>query len=561
MNTQRILRVVVVVGLLALASTSYAAEDTWTRKADMPTARWGPCTGVVDGKIYAIGGGQDPFGTYLPTVEVYDPNTDTWTKKASMLTGRTFAGASVVNGNIYVVGGSPGPNSSTSSVEAYDPVTDTWTRKTNMPTARTVLSTSAVNGKIYAIGGAYTTNPAVVEEYDPATDTWTRKANMPTARNGLSTSVMDGRIYAIGGAKNFGGSGISTVEEYDPATDTWIRKADMPTARVYLSTSVVNGKIYAIGGTAGDWGPVFSTVEEYNPVTDTWTRKPDMPTARMFVPTSVVNGKIYAIGGSVAYWPWTPTSTVEEYNPPISAVVDLNSDEKVDFQDFSMLAQYWYQDQSPFINHRVDYRDLAVFAEYWLKDLRLLAHWRLDEKLGLVACDSVGNNDAFLITKDPLWRPDEGQVKGALELDGVDDYISTPFVLNPANGPFSVFAWIKGNIPGAGILCQEGGANWLSTLPPMGWLMTELAAEGARVRVLISQIVVTDDQWHRVGLTWDGTNRRLYVDDAVVAGDTQTTLPDSTGCLHIGASTSLAPGSFWSGLIDDIRIYDRAVIP
>ena len=31
--------------------------------------------------------------------------------------------------------------------------------------------------------------------------------------------------------------------------------------------------------------------------------------------------------------------------------------------------------------------------------------------------------------------------------------------------------------------------------------------------------------------------------------------------LHIGAGKSLEAGSFWSGLIDDVRIYNRAVTP
>jgi N-acetylneuraminic acid mutarotase len=562
MNTQSIWKLVVVAGLLALASTSYAAEDTWTRKADMPTARWGLSTAVVDGKIYSIGGGQSPYGTYMSTVEVYDPETDTWTTgKADMPTGRAFAGASVVNGKIYVVGGSPGPEASTSSVEEYDPATDTWTRKTNMPTARNVLSTSAVNGKIYAIGGAYTTNPAAVEEYDPATDTWTKKANMPTARNGLSTSVIDGRIYAIGGSTSFGGSGISTVEEYDPATDTWTQKVDMPTARVYLSSSVVNWKIYAIGGTAGNWGPVFSTVEEYNPVTDTWTTRPDMPTARMFVPTSVVDGKIYAIGGSVVYWPWTATSAVEEYDIPL--VVDFNADEIVNFRDFSMLAQYWYQDQSPFVYHTLDYEDLAALADYWLQEVlpvSLIAYWKLDETEGFVAHDSIAGNDAFG-PPDLLWRPLGGQVDGALELDGVNDFVFANFVLDPGAARFSVFAWIQGGTPGQVIVSQNTATNWLWADPATGALRTELKGTGRFDGPLSSQAVITDGEWRRVGLTWDGSNRILYVDDVEVAKDTQAGLASSDRGLNIGAGWNLSAGSFWSGLIDDIRIYDRAIVP
>jgi hypothetical protein len=38
-------------------------------------------------------------------------------------------------------------------------------------------------------------------------------------------------------------------------------------------------------------------------------------------------------------------------------------------------------------------------------------------------------------------------------------------------------------------------------------------------------------------------------------------LAGSTGGLYIGADKSLEGGSFWSGLIDDVRIYDRAVSP
>jgi hypothetical protein len=61
------------IGLLGLASISLAVEDTWTTKADMPTARMFLSTSTVNGKIYAIGGS---FAGYpwvpAPTVEEYD---------------------------------------------------------------------------------------------------------------------------------------------------------------------------------------------------------------------------------------------------------------------------------------------------------------------------------------------------------------------------------------------------------------------------------------------------------------------------------------------------------
>ncbi len=60
---------------------------------------------------------------------------------------------------------------------------------------------------------------------------------------------------------------------------------------------------------------------------------------------------------------------------------------------------------------------------------------------------------------------------------------------------------------------------------------------------------------------WDGLNRRLCVDDGVVAEDTQDSLEGSGNGLYIGTGKAMEPGSFFSGLIDDVRIYNRAVRP
>lgn len=328
-NSIWVLSGLVLISLLYRASLGLAAEDTWTKKTDMPTARYDFSTSVVNGKIYAIGGGTS-FNTKsgLKTVEEYDPVTDTWTRKKDMPIGRQALSTCVVNGKIYAIGGivSP-PGSGLRTVEEYDPGTDTWTSKSNMPTARAGLVTGVVNGKIYAIGGVANTpgsGLATVEEYDPISDTWTLKTDMLTARHFSGISVVDGKIYVMGGIRNCNyTSSLSTVEEYDPSTDTWTTKASMPTARTAISASMVNGKIYAIGGARNfkSTATIFPTVEEYDPTTDSWMSRADMTTARMSLSTSVVNGKIYAIGGSTVSVPFTRVATVEEYEP-ISPAVD-----------------------------------------------------------------------------------------------------------------------------------------------------------------------------------------------------------------------------------------------
>ncbi len=570
MKTARMLLILVLA--LGLAAVSLAAEDTWTQKSPMPTARYVLSSSVVDGKIYAIGGGV-ASGAAFSTVVAYDPVTDTWTRKADMPMVRGAGASSVVNGRIYAIGGTPSLGGATySSVIEYDATTDTWTAKTNMATARGWLSSSMVNGKIYVIGGAVTyggTPHSTVEEYDPATDTWTRKANMPTARACVSTSAVNGKIYAIGGTLNNPvNRGISTVEEYNPATNTWTKKADMPTARTWLSSSVVNGKIYVIGGLT-TYGNHLSLVEEYDPARDTWTRKADMPTARSAISTSTVNGKIYAIGGWVGSS--TIISTVEEYDTGLTvSSPDFNADSIVDIKDLLRLIQSWGLDDpmvdiAPLLfgDGVVDALDLELLMSNWgqpVDDPTLIAHWALDEAEGDIAYDSAGYSDAYFIGS-PLWLPSGGQVDGALQLDGVDDCAITGSIPNPTEGPFSVLAWVKGGAPGQAVLSQMGGARWLGTDPSEGNLMTELKGAGRDANELLSQTIITDGNWHRIALVWDGSHRTLYVDDVAVAEDEQTNLAASDNGLYIGAGTAMEPGSFWSGLIDDVRIYNREVTP
>ena len=252
---------------------------------------------------------------------------------------------------------------------------------------------------------------------------------------------------------------------------------------------------------------------------------------------------------------------------------DFNGDGIVDIQDLLKLIELWGKDDQlcdiaprPLGDGIVDALDLELLMSYWGQepnDPTLVAHWALDEVEGILAADSVGDNDAVVVG-GAQWQPGGGQIGGALQLNGVDGYVVTGQVLNPADGPFSVFAWVKSGVPGQVVLSQLNGANWLRTDPDLGCLMTELIppAVGRFIqKPLKSESIITDGQWHRIGFVWDGSNRSLYVDDVLVAEDTQNNLSSSLGGLNIGCGSNSAADTFWSGLINDVRIYNRAVQP
>ena len=51
------------------------------------------------------------------------------------------------------------------------------------------------------------------------------------------------------------------------------------------------------------------------------------------------------------------------------------------------------------------------------------------------------------------------------------------------------------------------------------------------------------------------------MNDILVAEDTQANLQGSDGSLYIGTGKAMESGTYFSDLIDDIRIYNRAVRP
>jgi lysophospholipase L1-like esterase len=256
---------------------------------------------------------------------------------------------------------------------------------------------------------------------------------------------------------------------------------------------------------------------------------------------------------------------------------DFNGDSKVDIADLVILIESWGEDEPlldvappPFGDGTVDAIDLAAMMEYWgqeLNDTGLAAYWALDETEGFVAYDSAGDNDGTVMGV-PVWHPRAGKIDGALELAGTT-FVTANFVLSPSEGPFSVLAWVKGGAPGQVIVSQADakvgrlnypGCSWLG-IDAVGALTTDLA--GSESALAASEVVITDDQWHRVALVWGRSWRTstLYVDGVEIAAHVNPTRPTTYGGLQIGVGRSAEPNTFFTGLIDDVRIYNRAVRP
>lgn len=281
----------------------------WSTGTPMPTGRWLLNTSVVDGKIYAIGGGSKFGEGALGTVEAYDQATDTWSARSGMPTPRQKPASCVVDGKIYVLGGCEfhfvsGYDYNVecyTTVEEYDPATDTWSEKSPMPTARSFHSACAVDNRIYIIGGggsgtygSWNNSVNEMEMYEPATDTWTGIGIAPRPMMNSGCSVIDGKIYIMGGELE---GYDHRVDVYDPETDTWTRKADMLTGKSEFGCCVFNEMIYVMGGDGGHEELNSDFLDIYDPANDTWTAGESMFVPRWGLSSSTLEGRIYAIGG------------------------------------------------------------------------------------------------------------------------------------------------------------------------------------------------------------------------------------------------------------------------
>src|SRR4029453_13123310 len=92
---------------------------TWELGAPMPVARQELATGVLDGRVYVIGG-FDENGSSTATVQVYDPFKDTWTSAQSLPFAVNHNSAAVADGRLYSFGAGGG------EVFVYDPGTNSW---------------------------------------------------------------------------------------------------------------------------------------------------------------------------------------------------------------------------------------------------------------------------------------------------------------------------------------------------------------------------------------------------------------------------------------------------
>jgi hypothetical protein len=212
--------------------------------------------------------------------------------------------------------------------------------------------------------------------------------------------------------------------------------------------------------------------------------------------------------------------------------------------------------------------------------LGLVAAFGFDEVTGTTAINSV--NAAFNGAIRQAIRV-AGKIGKALSFDGVNDWVTvTDITASPLDltTAMTVEAWVnptdmagwetvvmkERGAFGTGLLsyalyAHDGAPEAGGFAGPAGYLRMNptftTTDQGVRQA---SHTPIALNTWTHLATTYDGANMRLYINGVLAATNPVTgTIAVSNSPLRIGGNN--VSGEFFSGMIDEVRVYNRALSP
>ena len=516
-------KVLIVGGTFPIAELYDPLTRTFSPTGDPLCNHWGDPTATLlsDGGVLITGGNGD-----LRCAEVYNSktgvfarvgelNADHWGHTATLLT----------DGRVLIAGGyKPEDNGlvSTPVAELYYPATQTFNLTGSLNLDRTEhAATLLPSGQVFIIGG-HSGEPLAVpfgspELYDPATATFRlARGAIDTYWKPTATALNNGEVLI---AEN------GRAEVYDPTTGAFRETGPLltfgggPTA-----TLLPNGRVLIAGG----WGPPpergLSDARIYDPATGTFSATDGMSEPRTrHTATLLANGQVLVVGGRRFEREPIGQTTAELYIP-------------------NSLVSYWPADGN--------------------------------------ANDIVGGNNGTFLNGRGFA---DGVLGQAFSFDGVNDYVEVPDSAKlDITDEITIDFWMKRaqmrvdqieEIVDKGDCSPDFGVNsGYSVSLSRSRAVTNAGGQGTGLILWLLDGVswiqstkrVDDGRYHHIAVTYDSSTgaQRIYIDGQLdiqfnVSGGTKIITNDLP--LEFGRAFACGDSRFYQGILDEVRIYNRAL--
>ncbi len=193
----------------------------------------------------------------------------------------------------------------------------------------------------------------------------------------------------------------------------------------------------------------------------------------------------------------------------------------------------------------------------------LVGYWKMDEAswngtAGEVIDSSGNGNHGVGVGATPV----PGKFANGGGFDGSNDYVSVTdsSSISPI-GPISLSAWLKPStsIVSKALIVKEGSYRLVTN--GSGYPLCQIHNGVAWQTAATSTTVLTTGSWQQAVCSYDQTNIKVFV-NGIQTGSfpLTTTIADTGNALEIGKDSG-GTYSLYSGIIDDLRIYNRALSP
>lgn len=252
------------------------ARNAWLHALEAtPLVHKNPCGGSIGRKFY-LAGGLNQKNVLLDRLDIYDSDSGNWSAGAPVRSARVGAASAVLGGKLYLLGGFDDPAHETNllaSVEFYDPATDHWAAAPPLPTARAQLGAAVIGRTLYAVAGKDAPDHRLgnLDALGPD-GAWTTLAPLPQPVAAPFVAAAGGVLYVAGG-EAAPDTVVATLQAYSVETGKWTILAPMPEPRFSgCGAQWINGELYVMGGWTYRPPLPHDDVFVYDPKRNAWRR-------------------------------------------------------------------------------------------------------------------------------------------------------------------------------------------------------------------------------------------------------------------------------------------------